>query len=152
MRKYPNIFSKDPIFNSFWIAKFSKKFMQDGNRARISKIVKKSLIHAKTIIKKLPIYILFGMILRTRPILDVISRRKGKRYLDIPVPLVPRRQLIKSLSWIVIAIKARRVNRLDKRIAAELISSSTNDKTAVFVKYKTLLAKLREARTNIYYR
>lgn len=126
--------------------------MQGGNQARISKIVKRSLIHAKAIIKKLPIYVLFGTVLRTRPILDVISRRKGKRYLDIPVPLIPRRQLIKSLSWIVIAIKARRVNRLDKRIAAELISSSTNDKTAVFVKYKTLLAKLRESRTNIYYR
>ena len=152
MQKPFNIFNKDPIFNSFWITKFSKKFMRAGNRARISSIVKKSLIKSKMSIKRLPVYTLFGMILRTRPILDIISRRKGKKYLDVPVPLSPRRQLIKSLSWIIIAIKTRRVNRLDTRISAELIANSNNQKTAVFTKHKTFSAKLREARINIHYR
>lgn len=47
--------------------------------------------------RKAPLYTFFATLIKVRPLLGLVSKRFGKQFKKIPVPLYPRRQTILAL-------------------------------------------------------
>ena len=77
--------------------KFINKFMKAGKKH----VVEKKILQAfKTIKKKTgrnTFYIFLNLLIKFRPFFGFISKRLGKQFKKIPVPLYARRQTIVSL-------------------------------------------------------
>lgn len=71
--------------------------MKHGRKSIVEKTIIKSFISIKDATQKKPILLLLSVIVKTRPVLSFVSKRKGKRFIDIPIPLPPKQQLLLSL-------------------------------------------------------
>lgn len=79
------------------MGKFLNKFMKMGKKHLLERNFLKSFqkIQKETNIKIL--YFFFTLLIKFRPLFGFISKRFGKQFKKIPVPLYPRRQIITSL-------------------------------------------------------
>lgn len=71
--------------------------MRRGKKQVVEKISIKAFSQIKSRTRKLPLTTLFSILLRIRPLLGLVSKRFGKQFKKIPVPLYPRRQTIVAL-------------------------------------------------------
>lgn len=71
--------------------------MKSGQKQIIERITIEvfNQIQAKT--SKAPLYMFFSLLIRFRPLLGFVSKRFGKQFKKIPVPLHPRRQSVIAL-------------------------------------------------------
>ena len=71
--------------------------MKHGCKNVAEKVVMNSFKSIKDKIHKKPILLLLSLIIKVRPILSFVQKRKGKRFIDIPIPLLPKQQLLMAL-------------------------------------------------------
>lgn len=95
----------DPLYKSYWYSKFLNKLMLDGKKHVIEKIMSGLLYNFKLKYRAKPIIILFVSIIRLKPLIGTITKRIGKIWKSVPVPLEPRRQLVIALKWLISQIK-----------------------------------------------
>jgi len=95
----------DPLYKSYWYSKFVNKFMLDGKKHIIEKIISQVWYDFKLKHKLKPILILFVSLHKIKPLMGTIPKRLGKIWKQVPVPLTPRRQLVIALKWLVQQIK-----------------------------------------------
>jgi ribosomal protein S7 len=139
------IFKADPFYQSYWFAKFMNKFMLDGKKYVVEKIINETFLYLKKKwgVKPLPVFL--GVIIKFRPLLDLSLKRQGKQIKKIPGPLLPRRQAIVSLKWLTMAIKLNRAQTLRLRMRSEFSDLSENKKTAL---WKRSMDHLRDLEIN----
>jgi len=142
----------DSIFNSIWLNKFINKFIKHGRKHIAEKIVLKSFNDIKYTLRKKPILLLISLLLKTRPVISFVSKRKGKRFIDIPIPLKAKQQLLISLKWIVLAIKINQSISLKKKITNELLTCVLNKGTRLKIRKNIFLKRIFNARLNSRYR
>jgi ribosomal protein S7 len=71
--------------------------MRSGKKQTVEKIVMKTCHELKFKTKKAFINTFFSLLMKVRPLLGLVSKRFGKQFKKIPVPLYPRRQTIIAL-------------------------------------------------------
>lgn len=130
----PDIFS-----HSFWFAKLINKFMQRGKKSTVEKIIFRAFKKVKKEFHKDALKILFLTLIKNRPILGFVPIRISRETKQIPFPLSPRRQLITSLTWFVIAIRYIRYHSKNVSIETVLYTQFK----AVIQKEKTILTRRR---------
>lgn len=126
--------------------------MRQGKQAIVTKFILSSFSDIKTNCKKNPSLVLLALMLRLRPIMSLALRRKGKINLDVPIPSAPRQQLLISLNWIVLAIRARHMSSLNKRIIKELLAGINHEKTITNNKREAFVERIHAAKLNKHYR
>jgi len=110
----------DPLYKSYWYSKFLNKLMLNGKKHVIEKIMSHVWYNFKLKYNAKPIVILFVSIIRLKPLLGTITKRVGKIWKSVPVPLEPRRQLVIALKWLVSQIKVEPELSLRARIIRTL--------------------------------
>lgn len=111
----------DPLYKSYWYSKFINKLMLSGKKHIIEKIMSNLLYQFKLKYKLKPILIIFISLIRLKPLIGTITKRVGKLWKSVPVPLEPRRQLVIALKWLVSQIKVEPETTLRKRIAKTFV-------------------------------
>ena len=71
--------------------------MKDGKKAVIEKLTFDAFKEIKKKTKRKTLDLFLHLLLKFRPLLGFISKRFGKQFKKIPVPLYPRRQIIVSI-------------------------------------------------------
>jgi ribosomal protein S7 len=71
--------------------------MKQGKKTIAEKAVMMAFYKVKKNVYKKPVLLLLNLMLRLKPILSIIIRRKGKQFIDLPIPLTPKQQLMFSL-------------------------------------------------------
>lgn len=106
----------DPLYQSFWYSKFMNKFMLQGKKHVIEKTLSKTFFNIKMKMKREPLTLMFIILMRTKPLLGMITKRLGKEWKTIPVPLEPRRQLVIALKWLVSQVKIEPERKFETRL------------------------------------
>ena len=150
-QKY-TLIQMDPIFNSVWLNKFINKFIKHGRKHIAEQTVLKSFKEIKYKIQKKPILLLISLLLKTRPIISFVSKRKGKQVIDIPIPIAAKKQLLISLKWIVLAIKINKSISLKKKITNEFVKFGLNTGLSLKTRKSSFLKRIFESRLNSRYR
>jgi len=136
IKKYQNKKVRvDPLYQSFWFSKFINKFMLQGKKHLIEKIMYNSFYQMKNKFRRQPLILLFIILMKLKPLLGFISKRLGKEWKQIPVPLAPRRQLIMALKWLVAHTKTESDRTLEARLIRVFNSFFQKKKTAL-TKYR----------------
>ena len=65
------------------------------------------------------------------PAQEVKSRRKGGANYQVPIPVRMERRSFLAMNWIIAAARKKTGSSMDKRLAAELITASKNEGTAI---------------------
>jgi ribosomal protein S7 len=128
--------------------KFLNKFMKSGKKAVIEKLTFAAFKQIKKKTKRNTLYLFLTILLKFRPLLGFISKRFGKQFKKIPVPLYPRRQIIVSLKWLVTAIKVNRLSFFGLRLASEFLDFHLGKKTLLSKRYNDHLVEINENRLN----
>ncbi len=134
LKTKPNVFSR-----SYWMTKFTNKFMQRGRKASVEKIAFRVFTKIRKKYHKDALKILFFSLIKTRPLLGFVTIRLSREMKQIPFPLSPRRQLIISLTWFTLAVKILRYR--SKNISIE--NMLYTQLKAVLHREKTILTKRR---------
>ena len=149
IQKYEKlIFKPDPFYGSYWMAKFANKFMKSGKKHAIERATFYGFHTIKLKSKKIMLNFFLIYLLKFRPLLGLISKRFGKQFKKIPVPLYPRRQTIMSLKWLVTSIKVNRARSLQKRLVGEFLDLHANLKTALSKRYSDHITEINTNRLN----
>ena len=77
--------------------KFINKFMKSGKKQTVESIVFKAFKKIKIKTGVNTFYLFLNILIKFRPFLGFISKRLGRQFKKIPVPLYARRQTIVSL-------------------------------------------------------
>lgn len=111
----------DPLYKSYWYSKFVNKLMLSGKKHIIEKIMSHILYRFKLKYRIKPILFIFMSLVRLKPLIGTITKRVGKLWKTVPVPLEPRRQLVIALKWLVSQIKVESEFSLRRRIIKTLV-------------------------------
>jgi ribosomal protein S7 len=113
------------------MAKLINKFMKGGNKQIVEKTMFKAFKKIKIKTNLATQYFFLKFLIKFRPLLGFISKRFGKQFKKIPVPLYPRRQTIVSLQWLVMSIKVAQSSSFETRIISEFLDLHAGKKTAL---------------------
>lgn len=149
----------DPLYKSYWYSKFINKLMLDGKKHVIEKIMSRIWYNLTLKYNAKPIDILFMSLIRLKPLIGTTTKRIGKVWKTVPVPLQPRRQLVIALKWLVSQIKIEPELHLSAKITRTLsgfVQKNTkkrkNRKTDVLKKKNLHYANVVKDRVNMRYR
>lgn len=106
----------DPLYQSYWYSKFVNKFMRQGKKHVVEKIISRTLHKMKIKFNRAPVNLLFIALIKLKPLLGFITKRVGKNWKSIPVPLEPRRQLVLALKWFVVQVRMEPEKNLEAQI------------------------------------
>ena len=144
--KYKKIIvKKDPVYNSYSVAKLINYVMIDGKKSVAKKIVYSVLEKIKNQ-EKNPVELLEKAINNVAPKVEVRPRRLGGASYLVPVEVRKERQLFLALNWIINAAKARpnkQYHTFIEKLYAELIDAANNQGGAV--QKRQQLEKLAES-------
>jgi small subunit ribosomal protein S7 len=149
IKKYNKVkFRPDAFYRSFWFAKLTNKFMRQGKKAKVEKHVWDAFRDLKRRTKQKANLLLFFTLMKVRPILGFISKRLGREFKRVPVPLFPRRQIIVALKWLVQSINLNRSLSLKKRIRSELFFFIRKRPNFLKKRYTAYIADIHQNRLN----
>lgn len=113
----------DPKFNSVELSKFINVIMECGKKAVAEKIVYNALdmVHKKT--KKEGIEVFIQAMESVKPAVELKSRRVGGANYQIPIEVIPSRQVALAMRWIRDAARKRGEKSMDIRLANELMEA-----------------------------
>jgi len=113
----------DPKFANTELSKFINILMVSGKKAVAEKIVYDALdiIHNKT--KKNSIEVFVQALEAVKPLVELKSRRVGGANYQIPVEVIPSRQVALAMRWIRDAARKRGEKSMGIRLANELLEA-----------------------------
>lgn len=133
----------DPVYNSEKVAKLINHVMRKGKKSLARRIVYKAFDIVKEKTQKEPLEIFEQAITNSSPYIEVRPRRVGGATYQVPIEVKGDRKITLAMRWIVESAKSKKGRAMEKKLAEELISASTN--TGDAVKKKENLRKLAEA-------
>jgi ribosomal protein S7 len=147
-KDYKLIFKKDPLYNSYWMEKFFNKFMKDGKKQIVEKIIIRAFKKIKTKTRLNTFYLFTNLLIKFRPFFGFISKRLGRQFKKIPVPLHARRQTIVSLKWLTTSILVSPYHSFELRLVHEFLDLNSRKKTTLWKRYADYLSEVQENRLN----
>lgn len=122
----------DRMFNSLKVARLINYIMWDGKKPLAETVVYKAfdLIKEQTNNQN-PIEVFDSAVKNAGPTVEVRSRRVGGANYQIPYEVRPDRRIQLALRWIVSASRTGKGNRMEQRLAKEILSAANNEGSAV---------------------
>jgi small subunit ribosomal protein S7 len=113
----------DPKFNSTELSKFINILMERGKKSVAESIVYNALdiIHNKT--KKDALDVFTQAMDAVKPVVELKSRRVGGANYQIPIEVIPSRQIALAMRWIRDAARKRGEKSMGQRLANELMEA-----------------------------
>jgi ribosomal protein S7 len=99
--------NQHPLYESFLVTKFINKFIKHGRKQCAERAVHQAFVQVKQQLNENPAGILLKSITLLKPFVGVAKlfklqgKRRRRKTLLIPVPLVERQQLALGLTWFV---------------------------------------------------
>ena len=127
----------DPKYGSVDVTKFINNLMVDGKKSISEAIFYDAMrsIEEKT---GQPAFKVFDQALNNvRPVVEVKSRRVGGATYQVPVEVRPERRTALAMRWLIQFSRGRSERTMADRLAAELLSASRNEGSAVKKKEDT---------------
>ena len=135
--------SPDPVYQSVTVAQVINKVLSRGKKTLAEKIVYDALDTVAERTGNDPLTVLKQALDRTRPELEVRSRRVGGATYQVPVEVKPRRANTLSVRWLVGYDKNRKEKTMALRLAGEIQDASNGVGGAV--KRKEDVQKMAES-------
>ncbi len=133
----------DPKFNDVLVSKLVNSIMYDGKKSVARSVVYGAFDIIQERTKKDALDVYKKALNNTQPIIEVRSRRVGGATYQVPTEVRPERRTALALRWIKTYARARNDKSMAQKLAAELISASNNEGSAV--KKKEDVHKMAEA-------
>ncbi len=127
----------DPKYNEVLVAKFINSLMYDGKKSVAREVVYKAFDIIEERVKKSGVEVFKKAIENTAPIIEVRSRRVGGATYQVPTEVRPERRIALAMRWIRNYARQRNEKSMSLRLAAELISASNGEGSAVKKKEDT---------------
>ncbi len=118
--------SPDWKFNSTLVTKFINKVMWDGKKTLAEKIVYGAMDIIKEKMKEDPLKVLQKAVDNVKPLIETRSRRVGGATYQVPVEVLPHRQISVAVRWIVEFARKRSGKSMAEKLAAEIMDAYHN--------------------------
>ena len=116
----------DPRFGSEIVTKFINKVMWDGKKTIAEKIVYGAMDIVKEKTKEDPLKVLQKAVDNVKPLIETRSRRVGGATYQVPVEVLPHRQISVAVRWIVEFARKRSGKSMKEKLAAEILDAYNN--------------------------
>ncbi len=113
-------------YNSTLVTKFINKVMWDGKKTLAEKIVYGAMDIIKEKTKEDPLKVLQKAVDNVKPLIETRSRRVGGATYQVPVEVLPHRQISVAVRWIVEFARKRSGKSMKEKLAAEIIDAYHN--------------------------
>jgi len=94
--------SYDSMFFNFWVNKIINRFMFSGKQFLSEKLVYKTLYILNRF--SVSLYMVFECLDYIKPAVEILSKRMGRAFYQIPSPLNYKRQIQKAICWLFKAV------------------------------------------------
>ncbi|MBS0625803.1 MAG: 30S ribosomal protein S7 [Verrucomicrobia bacterium] len=127
-RRIPN----DPIYQSYTLAKFINRVMQDGKKSVARAIVYRALEKfAQRVKTDNPLEAFEQAVENSKPSLEVKTRRIGGANYQVPVEIPPERRTSMAMGWIITHSRAKPGRAMEEALASELVDCFNNQGTTI---------------------
>jgi len=116
----------DEKYNSTLVTKFINKVMWDGKKTIAEKIVYGAMDIVKEKTKEDPLKVLQKAVDNVKPLIETRSRRVGGATYQVPVEVLPHRQISVAVRWIVEFARKRSGKSMKEKLAAEILDAYNN--------------------------
>ncbi len=116
----------DERYNSTLVTKFINKVMWDGKKTIAEKIVYGAMDIVKEKTKEDPLKVLQKAVDNVKPLIETRSRRVGGATYQVPVEVLPHRQVSVAVRWIVEFARKRSGKSMKEKLAAEILDAYNN--------------------------
>jgi len=122
----------DPIYNSYVLAKFMNKIMNQGRKATARKIVYNALEKfAKRVKSEDPLAAFEQALENAKPSLEVKSRRIGGATYQVPIEIAPERRTSMAMQWIINYSREKAGRPMEDALANELADCFQNQGSTI---------------------
>ena len=122
----------DPIYNSYVLAKFVNKIMNQGRKATARKIVYNALEKfAKRVTSEDPLAAFEQAPENAKPSLEVKSRRIGGATYQVPIEIAPERRTSLAMQWIINYSREKAGRPMEDALAGELSDCFLNQGSSI---------------------
>src|SRR4051812_25577494 len=137
--KNRNVPGVDIKFGNARVEKFINSVMWDGKKSTARKVVYDAfdIIKEKAKVEN-PVELFETAIRNVGPAMEIRSRRVGGANYQVPREVRAERKQPVAFRWILIAARASKGKPMAEKLAAELISASNNEGSAIKKKEDTL--------------
>lgn len=117
----------DPVYNSYILAKFVNKVMEQGKKATARKIIYNALEKfAKRVKAEDPLAAFEQALENAKPSLEVKSRRIGGATYQVPVEIPNERRISMAMQWIINFSREKAGRSMEEGLASELADCYQN--------------------------
>lgn len=113
--------SLDPIYRDAIVSKFINCLMVDGKKSTAERCFYKAFSLIKNQTKQDPLQIFLQGVENAKPLMEVKPIRIGGSTYQVPIELLPHRQLSLTLKWIISSSKSRGEPTISARLAKEIV-------------------------------
>ncbi len=116
----------DPVYNSQMVTRFINSILRQGKKSTAEGIFYGALDIIQTKTQDDPLKVFKRAMDNVKPQLEVKSRRVGGSTYQVPVEVLPARQLSLSIRWLIDFAKARGEKSMVDKLAGELMDAANN--------------------------
>jgi small subunit ribosomal protein S7 len=127
----------DPRYDSQTVSKFVNSLMRDGKKSVGERIFYDAMDHIEQRTSQPGVNVFKQALNNVKPMLEVKSRRVGGATYQVPVEVRPERRTALAMRWILEYARGRGEKTMAERLAAELVSASKGEGSAVKKKEDT---------------
>lgn len=122
----------DPIYQSYTLAKFINRVMQDGKKSVARSIVYRALEKfAHRIKTDNPLDAFEQALENSKPSLEVKTRRIGGANYQVPVEIPSERRAAMAMNWIINHARSKPGRAMEEALASELADCYNNQGTTI---------------------
>jgi small subunit ribosomal protein S7 len=116
----------DPVYNSQMVTRFINSILRKGKKSTAEGIFYGALELIQSRTQDDPLKVFKRAMDNVKPQLEVKSRRVGGSTYQVPVEVVPARQLSLSIRWLIDYSRARGEKSMTERLAGEFLDAANN--------------------------
>jgi small subunit ribosomal protein S7 len=127
----------DPRYDSQTVSKFMNNLMVDGKKSVSEAVFYQAMDVIEQRTGQPGVNVFKQALNNVKPVLEVKSRRVGGATYQVPIEVKPDRRTALAMRWIISFARGRREKSMAERLAAELISASKGEGSAIKKKEDT---------------
>jgi small subunit ribosomal protein S7 len=116
----------DPVYNSQLVTRFINSVLKQGKKSVAERIFYGALDLIQQRTQDDPLKVFKRAVDNVKPQVEVKSRRVGGSTYQVPVEVVPARQLSLSIRWLIDYSRARGEKSMTERLAGEFLDAANN--------------------------
>lgn len=123
--------SSDPRFGDPVVSQFINNIMQSGKKQLAQNIVYTAFDSVEKKTNNNPVEIFKKAMGNVSPLIEVRAKRVGGATYQVPTEVRPERRTALAIRWLISYAKVRSDKSMAQKLAAEILSASNNEGSAV---------------------